>query len=245
MFSRIHNKLGTAGLIVAVVALVAAVAGTAFAAVGLNPQQKKEVKKIAKKFAGKPGPVGPVGPTGPVGPKGETGGAGAAGKNGESVKLSEATGCTSGGTKLTVGSESKEVCNGEDGESVTGDRTTLGPGETATGNWSFYNKDILGAFVTISFPLRLPSAPDFNWIAADGSGDTTACPGSPSEPLAEPGEFCMYAESVVAAGADADHHPVGLGSYSPDRTSGLTVEFGIESGQEGYGWGTWAVTAPE
>jgi hypothetical protein len=56
MISRIHSKLGTAGLVVALVALVVALTGVAFAASGLNSKQKKEVKKIAKQFAGKQGP---------------------------------------------------------------------------------------------------------------------------------------------------------------------------------------------
>ena len=71
MFSRMHNKLGTAGLLVAIVALVFAMVGGAYAAKGaLTGKQKKEVTKIAKKYAGKPGAQGPQGPAGLVGPKG-------------------------------------------------------------------------------------------------------------------------------------------------------------------------------
>lgn len=83
MFSRIHDKLGTAGLVIAVVALIAALAGTAFAAAGLNGKQKKEVKKIAKKYAGKQGPQGPQGPQGAQGPKGDRGLQGERGPEGE------------------------------------------------------------------------------------------------------------------------------------------------------------------
>lgn len=75
MFSRLHNRLGTAGFVVAIVALVAAVAGTAFAATGLNNKQKKEVKKIAKS-------VVQQGPAGPAGANGANGAAGAAGPEG-------------------------------------------------------------------------------------------------------------------------------------------------------------------
>lgn len=82
MFSRIHNKLGTAGLVVAIVALVAALGGTAFAMTGLNSKQKKEVTTIAKKFAGKPGPAGPAGPQGPAGAPGANGAKGATGSQG-------------------------------------------------------------------------------------------------------------------------------------------------------------------
>ena len=71
MFSRMHNKLGTAGLLVAIVALVFAMVGGAYAAKGaLTGKQKKEVEKIAKKYAGKPGAQGPQGAAGLVGPKG-------------------------------------------------------------------------------------------------------------------------------------------------------------------------------
>lgn len=83
MFSRIHNKLGTAGLIVSIVALVFALAGTAFAAAGLNSKQKKEVTKIAKKYAGKPGPQGQAGPQGPQGPAGPAGAVGPQGAKGD------------------------------------------------------------------------------------------------------------------------------------------------------------------
>ena len=59
MIERIHQKLGTAGFVIAIVALIAALGGTALAAAKLNGTQKKEVEKIAKKYAGKPGAAGP------------------------------------------------------------------------------------------------------------------------------------------------------------------------------------------
>lgn len=77
MYSRLHNRLGTAGFVLAIVALVAAVAGTAFAATGLNSKQKKEVKKIAKSVAGSPGAPGAAGANG------LNGAAGAAGPQGD------------------------------------------------------------------------------------------------------------------------------------------------------------------
>ena len=74
MFSRMHDKLGTAGLVVAIVALVFAMVGGAYAAGGLTKQQEKQVTKIAKKYAGKPGAQGPQGPQGPAGLVGAKGG---------------------------------------------------------------------------------------------------------------------------------------------------------------------------
>jgi len=75
MFSRLHNRLGTAGFVLAIVALVAAVAGTAFAATGLNGKQKKEVKTIVRKMIKQipPGPAGAAGLNGAVGPAGPQG----------------------------------------------------------------------------------------------------------------------------------------------------------------------------
>lgn len=163
MFSRIHEKLGTAGFIIAIVALVAALSGGAYAAKsGLSGKEKKEVQKIAKKeatkFAGKPGANGAAGPAGPVGPAGANGKDGSNGTNGtpgaagKSVVSSvftvedEENGnpagepCElNGGIQMEVeGSGVKSfVCNGEEGE--PGSPWTVGglpTGATERGTWS-------------------------------------------------------------------------------------------------------------
>lgn len=152
MFSKLHNRLGTPGLIVAVVALVVAVAGTAVAAGGLTKQQEKQVKKIAKKYAGKngkngatgpagangaPGPAGPAGPTGsagsdgaagPTGPKGPTGATGATGSSVTATPIApgEAECNEQGGAELTGGIE---ICNG--GPGPTGPTGATGPTGTS------------------------------------------------------------------------------------------------------------------
>jgi hypothetical protein len=251
MFSRIHEKLGTAGFAVAVVALVAALAGTAIAAAGLSGRQKNEVKKIAKKFAGKPGPAGPTGPAGaaglagaqgPAGPAGPTGKAGTNGTNGTNgkgvVTGSEAPGTGNcegrGGAWVEVeGSGVKQfACNGEDGE---------GAGPTQTGLWSFENESSF-YMVTMSFPHQVPADPTFNLINWNGGtptaieGDLANCPGSPSNPEAVAGNFCMYAEELVSASYTSAN------AYTTDRNSGFVVEFSITSEQLGYGYGSWAVT---
>jgi hypothetical protein len=144
MFSKLHDRLGTAGLVVAIVALVLALAGTAFAAAGLTGKQKQEVTKIAKKYAGEdgtpgangaPGPAGPIGPIGPAGPKGPEGPEGpdgpagtpgtpgtngTNGTNGKNVQVGTATvgECPEGGATVQVAGEAatkKEVCNGAKG----------------------------------------------------------------------------------------------------------------------------------
>jgi hypothetical protein len=129
MLKRLQNKLGTAGLIVAVVALIAAVAGTAFAAGGLTKQQEKQVKKIAKKYAGKQGPQGPKGDAGPAGSQGPKG---------------------DQGSKGETGSQGPEGPAGPT-------ETELPPGKTMTGVWSFHGEGDVAYWVNISFPLRLPA----------------------------------------------------------------------------------------
>jgi hypothetical protein len=90
MLTKVHERLGTAGFVIAIVALVAALGGGAYAASGgLSGKQKKEVEKIAKQYAGKPGKngapgaTGPAGATGAAGSKGDTGLKGDAGAQGE------------------------------------------------------------------------------------------------------------------------------------------------------------------
>ncbi|HEY3552991.1 MAG TPA: collagen-like protein [Solirubrobacterales bacterium] len=241
MFSRIHNKLGTAGLVVAIVALVAALAGTAFASLpGLNSKQKKEVKKIAKKLVkvGPQGPQGAPGATGATGAPGKEGAAGTAGQNGSD---GEAGAC----------SNSKPQC-------------VLPPGATLTGTWSFSGRgsqvietEVGGTtnsyeigdrreFVNISYPLRVvPQPRDFivatNWIG-ENEPSTAQCPGSYSEPKAAPGELCIYAQEIVNAGENTTHEPEGF--THTDRTSGEVFNFKLnEEGLFARGYGTWAVTA--
>lgn len=225
MFTRIHQKLGTAGLVVAVVALVAALAGTAFAALpGLNSKQKQEVKKIAKKYAGA---AGPQGSAGSVGAAGTPGGAGPKGAT---------------GPKGPTGPAGKEGKEGPPGPT----ETVLPPAQTSTGLWSFRGKEVAKAFMTISFPLRVIPAPVYvtntNWIPPKGA-PTEECPGTVEKPQAAPGELCIYAKEIINAGSGESHFPIEIGTFTPDETSGLTGGFVIEAGQEGRGWGTWAVTA--
>jgi len=151
MLSKLHDRLGTAGFVVAIIALIAALAGTAFAAAGLNGKQKKEVKKIAKQYAGKPGkpgapgapgPQGPAGPKGDKGDKGEKGDQGNPGTPGTSPTGTSFTGsktvggttCTEGGVEYS-GTSPSLVCNGKKGAegSPWTAGGTLPPGATETG----------------------------------------------------------------------------------------------------------------
>jgi hypothetical protein len=232
MLSRMKERLGAAGLAVAILALVAAVAGTAFAALpGLNSKQKKQVTSIAttqaKKFA--KGATGPTGPAGPAGAAGQAGAQGPAGPTGPTGK------------------------DGKDGEpgvcSVSNPECVAPPGATFTGSWAAggtkpgpeeLTKRVFTAF---SFPLRL-EAPINNAenakVVGEGESGVEGCPGSVTEPDADPGFLCVYVEfeqnvngvNILNAG---DLSSGAILVWEPEPGETVAVQAG----------GTWAVTAPE
>ena len=220
MLKRMHNKLGTAGLLVAVVALVAAVAGTAFAAGGLTKKQEKQVVKIAKKYAGKKGAKGDPGPAGAQGPKGDQGAKGDAGPKGD------------------------QGLKGDEGERGPAGptETELPPGKTLTGFWDFQSNLQEHAFVSISFPLRYPDAsetnPVFHWIGV-GESSTTECPGNAQNPKAAPGNLCMYGQNITDM---FRNFPEAVAPFV-NTALGWRVEFASNEDSKGYGYGSWAVTA--
>lgn len=201
MFSRIHGKLGTAGLIVAVVALVAALSGGAYAASGLNGKEKKEVKKIAqnstkgsikneskkwsKKFSKRfaiPGPAGPQGPQGlpgAVGLPGATGLPGAPGLPGADGQPGK------DGEDGATGPTGPDGEDGEDG--ATGPTGPAGPegvcssagcvlpsGVTETGAFSMLGPEFGGpenAIIPVSFPIPLPEVLDEAHVVIMDSGE--------------------------------------------------------------------------
>jgi hypothetical protein len=190
MLSRLHNKLGTAGLVMAIVALVAALGGAAWAAADnhLSGGEKKEVKKIAQKFAkGATGPAGAQGPTGPQGPQGAPGKNGTDGTNGEDGEDGKSVTVTPiapgeeeceelGGALVEEEGEpasATEVCNGQ-----TGFTETLPSGKTETGTFSA--REVAAApgssWETVSFNIPLAEAPALHYEAPEfPASDKTAC----------------------------------------------------------------------
>jgi hypothetical protein len=277
MFSKLHSSLGTAGLVIAVVAVVAALTGGAYAATGgLTAKQKKEVEKIANKVA-KPGPAGPQGLQGA---KGDAGAAGAAGKdgangtngtngsNGKSVVIgNSAPGCgAAGGKTIEVAGEpatKQNVCNGQ-----TGFTETLPTGKTETGTWvvgpypkleSYPGKNT-GVRISVSFSIPLASEPTPHLILANGKEfngsfeevTSTTCTGSVTAPTAEPGNFCLYAQTGSLVSVS---NPTGTlflnpssGFVNPETAAGGVSKAGVllevftkeTNGAEAFG--TWAVT---
>lgn len=215
MLHRIHNKLGTAGLIVAVVALVAALTGAAFAAGGLTKKQEKRVIAIAKKYAGKPGAPGAPGGPGPAGPAGAQGAVGPAGPAGEEGPAGPA---------------------GEEGPPGPTE-TKLPSGKSLKGLWQFQVKAVDIALLTVSFPLRVVEpAPDFKRVSKGESVE--GCPGTVSNPKADPGFFCLYVDSL------SNVSPVVFPNGGSDPTAGWRGEWSlIDETEKAFGYGSWAVTA--
>jgi hypothetical protein len=183
VLTRLHDRFGTAGLVIAVVALVAALSGAAYAASGgLTPRQQKEVKKIAKKFApGAPGATGPAGPQGnpgPAGPagargeqgakgdkgdQGDTGAKGNPGTPGESVAIiplgvANGTGhCEEGGAKFTTATDEGFACNGSAGGAGGGGYpATLPSGKSELGTWEVQGEAGLGTEFASETTISFP-----------------------------------------------------------------------------------------
>jgi hypothetical protein len=231
MLSKLHERLGPAGLLIAVIALIAALTGTAFAAAGLTSKQKKEVKKIAKSVA-KPGSAGPTGPQGP------TGQAGAPGQNG-------ATGPT--GPAGTTGPEGPLL-------------TKLTSGKTLKGFWSAAAEgEFSPALATISFQFPVEPTPVLVYIK-EGSevgykvsstgieaflneGEIEAlCPGTSEAPTAEPGYLCVYTQKEEGLEPNVGKM---FGGWANPTPYGVSIPLGVDAGSEnGLARGTWAVTAP-
>ena len=261
MISRIRERLGPAGFVVAVVALVAALAGGAYAASGgLSGKQKKEVEKISKKFAGKPGATGPQGPAGANGKDGTNGTSGkdgtngtngAPGTNGKSVEVGTATvgECTEGGATVQVTGEAatkKPVCNGSPWTAGG----TLPSEATETGVWRFISNGEQEQFVPISFPIPLSGVDAENITfesRAKEAPPTANCPGTPEEPEAEPGFLCVYASALgsnfFGNPRPTIYKPVFSGEEPGVATSGALLLFESEEASHRSA-GSFAITAP-
>jgi hypothetical protein len=217
MFTRLRERSGSAGLVVAILALIVALGGTAYAAAKLNSVQKKEVVKIARKYAGKPGKDGAPGLAGSQGAKGDTGATGPAGKDG------------SNGTNGEPGEP------GEDGVcSASTPECKMPSGATVTGVWGVRTTGVGQAYAPISYPLRFTGIPSIQVIGE--GGPTTECPGSVANPQALAGNLCIYVATLenfnFCCVFDED-----------DGHSGVVLRLPLtNSAEEAVARGTWALT---
>ena len=259
MFKRIHQKLGTAGFVIAIVALVAALGGTALAAAKLNGTQKKEVEKISKKYAGKPGAAGANGAAGPVGPAGPKGGTGAAGANGSNGS-NGATGAT--GVKGATGPTGVTGATGQ-----TGFTKTLPPGQSETGTWavSFATSETVstGALTSISFPIPVESLGSEAFVftveeVEEEEFEDSGCAGTWRLPEStKPGVLCVFTyqeseikQTTVGKSSEPTVTVVPVSGF-PEGFGPTGVQIGVgtvfaEGGKETVLSlsGSWAVSAP-
>ena len=254
MLSRIHNKLGTAGLVVAIVALIAALGGAAYAASDnhLSGGEKKEVTKIAKKYAGKNGAPGAQGPKGDTGAPGAPGAKGATGPKGDK------------GDKGATGPKGEKGEKGATGPK--GDKGATGPagivsplpsGQTETGavnvnsGPTYYKENeegkleeelTQGTYTALSFNIPLAEKPEAiiftggleQVIPTGATGASSECTGTVESPTAPKGKVCVYVE------ANNGMTVFGLKAVTKLYKSGVSF---FAQGKEGFLKGTWAVTA--
>ena len=272
MFSTLRTRFGIPGVI-SVIALVFAMFGGAYAASNSSGGGKATASAKGKPGprgktgktgpAGPAGPAGPTGPAGPAGAKGDTGAPGTNGTNGTngtdgtSVVASNVVegglNCEGrGGSKFVTGATTTYACNGKEGTGGGGGgwSKTLPPGETETGVWRFISNGETEQFVPISFPVPLSSADAENitYSAIGNSNSPTAnCPGSPEEPLAEPGFLCVYVagfSSTPQVGIPtAAYKPVLTGEEAGVSTAG-TLLYYENADLTRRSSGSFAITAP-
>lgn len=217
----LHNKLGTAGLIISCIALVFAMLGGAYAASSSSRHNHKG--KVAKGPRGPKGPKGDTGATGATGPAGAPGTNGTNGKdgtngiNGKSVAVGSFTGeeeeegevgneeepCSlNGGSEVEVeGSGTVHyVCNGSPWTAGG----TLPEGATETGTFSGISGEGLPEHssekTSATFNVPVVPAPQFVFVPPDAEGHpgtASGCPGvSGRVPQANSGKFCVYSVAL-------------------------------------------------
>jgi hypothetical protein len=262
MFKKLHNRLGTAGLVVAVIALVAALAGTAFAATRLNGTQKKEVEKIAKKFAGKNGKNGANGAPGANGKDGAAGPAGAPGKDGATGATGPtgaggtgATGATGPTGKGTTGSTGPTGAGATGATGPTGNiGSRLPSGVTETGTWSL-TAGAAPQFSSISFPIPLTAdlgasntlyVPKGDPPPADCENTEHTGTAGPENPEADNGFLCVYAASGEIENDALTIAKPGASTFQVGASTSGAILFAGEEVKAGALFaimnGTWAVT---
>lgn len=233
---QVRERLGSAGLVVAIVALIVALSGGAYAA-SSNSGGKATASAKAKR--------GPTGPKGPKGAKGATGPAGAAGLAGP-AGAPGARGATGPIGPTGIGSTGPTGPTGPTGQE--GSPWTAGGvlpvGKMETGTWAF-NAAAAGVEVAapISFPIKLAGELEEEEVHFQGQSEfSTFCPGSVTNPQAVSGNLCVFfgvpgtpANATLTFISDPGHAIIGAG------VAGALVNFET-TGPNAHGFGAWAVT---
>lgn len=270
--SRVRDRFGAAGLIVAIIALVAALVGGAYAASGSNDAGKATASAKGKQGPrgprGKPGKTGATGAPGAPGAKGDpgapgsNGAPGAPGKDGKNAKVTELTTvdpeCEERGGAIVEVQEipgtEVEVCNGEQGEpgSPWAPDNTLPSGAKLTGAWAFdaTSADTAGVTVPISFPIPLAAGLPagrviFNspFVADEHCTDEVAeVEGTVENPIADPGYLCIFRPIGLGLSGATYAETTDAFANPGTNTTGAFAKFTVTAALA-HGHGVWAVTA--
>jgi hypothetical protein len=283
MFSWIRRRFNYAN-VTATLALFFAMTGGALAASHYLITSPKQIKpSVLSALKGKAGPAGATGangangvagPQGPQGPEGKAGSNGSNGVSPEGVAFSGAQhGCSAAGGVEFKGASTAYACNGKNGANgTTGFTETLPPEKTETGKWyvaaaGSVEAQQMGVAISFPIPLKAPLSGSgcakkeepcqVHYVSQTelGAGQTpSACPGTPEEPRAEPGNLCVYERTAENAGPDVDRKVFigpGFGDFVLGRQGALQsgavliVFPGEESSNIHMAEGSWAVTAPK
>lgn len=216
-------------MVVACIALAVALGGTSYAAISLprnsvgtaqlkrNAVNSTKVRNFSllradfKRGQLPAGPRGPQGPQGPPGPPGATGATGAPGAKGDKGDQGEP-----GPFPGTLPS----------GKTIRGTYVVLDTA-TAAGNQGQ---------TAISFGFRLTSAPTRHYINL-GAPPPAECPGSGSNPEAQPGHLCLY-ETF-----NSNTSSPGVQAVSDPRSGAEAFVASAAAGNY-FMFGSWAVTSP-
>ena len=183
------------------------------------------------------GAAGPAGPQGLKGDKGDTGNTGPQGLQGPTGPQGS-TGAT--GAQGPTGPAGPQGPPGSGGGTLGSGQTlkgTYGLALTATAASQFF-----GTGVQFNPPLAAgASAPGGNFIPSGGAS-TTNCPGTFKNPLALPGNFCVY----EGYGVNSSLECLGRGDNICNSTHKVGAVIFILSSAAGlsFSYGSWAVTAP-
>jgi hypothetical protein len=132
----------------------------------------------------------------------------------------------------------------------------LPSGRTMKGTYAVHGTGQVFASDHISFPVQLAAAPTNVGMkrldpSEPGNPSTTRCPGSASNPLAAPGELCIYEGTRFNAGlpelCKPDNNPGTCNNTGSGQATrwGMFLRFKGTTGNTDFGSnGTWAMTAP-
>jgi hypothetical protein len=217
--NRFRGKITYSNVMVTVLAVLVIGGGTAYAATEMLPKNSVGSKQI-KKGAVTPAKLSAAAKSTLTGPKGATGPQGPQGLKGDKGDIGPA-----GPFPATLPS----------GKTLTGYFAVTGVATAASQR----------AEDSISFAYPLATAPTPHTLEPSAT-PTPACPGSPNEPKAAPGNLCLYEfqhtnAKTVAGGGDCVY--ANSGCDVATRYGGVDY---VESAAAGefYVEGSWAVTAP-